>query len=91
MEETKQKPKKLHNVQIENRAKAILSGIEEVGMATETQITLTTSAGGFTLSGRGMHITKYNADEGLLVAEGEIIGLDYSEAKKKGMFKRLFK
>ena len=49
-------------------------------------------AGGLMLAGKNMHMSKYSAEEGLLVVEGVVDKAAYSSnAEKGGFFKRMFK
>jgi len=86
------KIKRPHSLQVDGRKKAVMTGIEEVGSMAETLAQLRTSAGGLALAGKNMHINKYNADEGLLIIEGDIDKAAYSSEGHKGSFlKKMFK
>ena len=90
--DTGNKIKRPHSLQIDGRKKAVLTGIDEVIGMAETLARLRTSAGGLALSGKNMHMNKYNADEGLLVIEGDIDKAAYSsDGGERGFFKRIFK
>ena len=79
-------------MQVDGRKKAVMTGVEEVVSMTETLAQLQTSAGGLAVAGKNMHMTKYNADEGLLVIEGDIDKAAYSsEGERGGLLKRMFK
>ena len=46
------------------------------------------------LAGEGLHIVKLNLDDGVLVAEGRILAMEYvqeNKPAKKGVFSGLFK
>ncbi|MDR3319351.1 MAG: hypothetical protein LBS99_07925 [Clostridiales bacterium] len=88
----KVKIKRSSNVQIEQRKRITVSGVDEVVNVSETLLTLVTGAGAVNVYGTGMHINKYNADEGLLVVDGEIDAFRYAEnAKQGGFLKRVFR
>jgi sporulation protein YabP len=89
----KTKIKRPSNVQIEKRERISISGVEEVVNISETNLSVITGSGGLTVTGSGMRINKYNADEGFLVVDGAVEGLRYSAVSGKtgGFFKRLFK
>ncbi|GHU99584.1 hypothetical protein FACS1894211_05240 [Clostridia bacterium] len=91
---TENKVKKPHSLQLDMRNRAILTGVEEVISMTEPAAQIMTSAGGLRIEGAGMHIAKYNAEEGMLVIEGTVNKLQYTGgdgAGGKGLFKRMFK
>ena len=88
------KIKRPSNITIEKREKINISGIEEVLSMSENSFSVVTSSGALTVTGTGMRINKYNADEGFLVVDGAVKGLNYTETAGKpsgGFFKRLFK
>ncbi|ABO48668.1 YabP family protein [Desulforamulus reducens MI-1] len=70
-----------HILSIEGRKKLKLAGVQHVGSFDEQEITLDTNMGVLQLKGEGMHITHLNLDEGSLVVEGYINGLEYIEGK----------
>jgi len=88
-----------HVLSIEGRKKLQLEGVQHVGSFDEQEITLDTNMGFLLLKGEGMHITHLNLDQGSLVVEGLINGLEYIEgrsakggkAKGKGIMNRLLK
>ena len=90
---TEVKVKRQHNLQIEGRKKALITGVEKVISMTETLAQVITSAGGLMINGKNMHMSKYNAEEGLLIIEGNIDRAAYTQdsAEKGSFLKRLFK
>ncbi|AEF93010.1 sporulation protein YabP [Desulfotomaculum nigrificans CO-1-SRB] len=87
-----------HLLTIEGRKKLKLEGVQHVGSFDEKEITLDTNMGFLRLKGEGMHITHLNLDEGSLVVEGFINGLEYMEGRTakgskraKGLMNRLLK
>jgi len=88
-----------HILSIEGRKKLTLEGVHHVGSFDEQEITLDTNMGFLQLKGEGMHITHLNLDQGSLVVEGVINGLEYVEgrsakgtkARGKGFINRLLK
>ena len=86
------KVKRPHSLQLDGRKKAVMTGIEEVVSMTETLAQVRTSAGGLAVTGKNMHMSKYNAEEGLLVIEGDIDKMAYTaDTERGGVFKKLFK
>lgn len=90
---------KKHVLTIEDRKILQLEGVQHVGNFDEQEITLDTNMGFLQLKGEGMHITHLNLDEGSLVVEGFINGLEYIEGKStrgnksrgKGLINRILK
>jgi len=84
------KPIKQHSFTLENRNKAIISGVEKVVNSADTFINLITSLGGLSIVGKGIKIEKLNLDDGSLQLSGTIDSIKYSAAKTP-LFKRIFK
>jgi len=84
-----------HNIIMENRSKASISGVEDVDSFDEQNVILFTSAGLLTVRGHGFHINKLNVESGEVVIEGDIESLTYSETMGRdsggGFFAKLFK
>ena len=92
-EERKVVRTRTHQVTIENREKVVISGVEDVDSFNEDEVILLTESGVITLMGQELHISKLNLDEGQLIVEGFVIGLEYRdhEVARKGLFSRMFK
>ena len=88
-EQQPEKPKKPHALNLENRSKGFLTGVEKVSSSNETAIVLETSSGGMTLTGTGLKINKFDNDTGTLSFEGSVSSVRYSAAKLP-FFKRIF-
>ncbi len=84
-----------HSVLIDNREKVTITGVEDVDSFDEHSVLLVTDLGYITLHGEDLHISKLNLDDGQLVVEGEIYGMEYSDAdrmgKGGGFFGKLFR
>lgn len=88
-----------HILSVEGRKKLTLEGVQHVGSFDEQEIALDTNMGYLQLKGEGMHITHLNLDDGSLVVEGFINGLEYvegrtakgSKVRGKGIINRLLK
>lgn len=82
-----------HNLQLDNRQRAVISGVEDVESFNEQMIILMTSAGAMTLIGEGLHISRLNLDEGQLLVEGQVFALEYDERSKptRGFIGKFFK
>jgi len=81
--------KRNHVVNIDNRAKGNITGVDKVISSNTTQLLLETSNGGLTVLGSELKILKFNADEGYLSFEGTVNSLKYSAAKVP-FFKKIF-
>ena len=87
-------PARPHALSLDQRKRAIVSGVETVDSFNEQRIALLTSAGAMTICGEGLHVSRLNLDEGQLVIEGQIIALQYDErarGAKGGAMKRLLR
>ncbi len=85
-----------HSILMENREKVTITGVEDVDSFDEASVLLVTDLGYITLHGMDLHISKLNLEEGQLIVEGDIIGLEYSDhegfgGKGGGFFKKMFK
>ena len=84
-----------HSILMENREKVTITGVDDVDSFDEEAVLLVTELGYITLHGMDLHISKLSLEEGQLVVEGEITGVEYSDhegiGKDGGFFKKLFK
>lgn len=85
-----------HSILMENRERVTITGVQDVDSFDEGSVLLVTDLGYITLHGMDLHISKLNLEEGQLIVEGEIIGMEYSDhegmsSKGGGFFKKLFK
>lgn len=71
------------NVIMENRRKLSISGVTDVESFDEESIVLSTEAGMLCIKGAALHINKLSLESGEVAVEGEINGLDYSDAGAK--------
>lgn len=88
------KPVRPHSLELTDRSRAVISGVEDVDSFNEQMIVLNTSAGAMTLMGDALHVSRLSLEEGQLLIEGRIIAVEYDERTvrdKGGVFKRLFK
>ncbi len=84
-----------HSVLMENREKVTITGVEDVDSFDESAVLLVTEQGFITLHGIDLHINKLNLEDGQLIVEGEILGLEYSNQEggrgKGGFFSKMFR
>lgn len=89
MEETR---KSSHKVIIDGRDRVSISAVNDVDSFNENEIIFLTSAGMMTITGEDLHITKLNLDEGMLIIDGTVDSIDYSDHEEELMnSKKLFK
>lgn len=83
-----------HSLSMENRQRAVITGVEDVDSFNEQMVTLATSQGMLTLLGDQLHIANLNLENGQLTVEGQIAALEYDDSARPGrggLFARLFK
>ncbi len=77
-----------HSIKLSNRRKMELTGVSKVNTFDDEEIILETSMGYLNIVGQEMHISMLNLDEGRLMIEGSITGIEYkaqgSDLKTKG-------
>ena len=85
---------RVHSIDLINRETASFTGVTDVEAFNEEEVVLTTEMGAVMLAGEGLHIVRLNLDDGVLVAEGRILALEYLQdhpAPKKGGLAGLFR
>lgn len=85
---------KHHNLVLEDRKRAVLSGVREVEDFTDNEILLYTELGELTVKGKKLHIEKADVNTGELVMTGEMQSFSYSqsiEKKPRNFITKLFK
>ena len=83
---------KEHTLTLINRSVMTLTGVSEVIVFTDAEITLKTSCGHLLIRGSSLNIGKLNTDTGELSVSGTVTLLKYSKGKEKGgLFEGLFK
>ena len=85
-----------HSILMENRERVTITGVQDVDSFDEASVLLVTDLGYIVLHGMDLHINKLNLEEGQLIVEGEIIGIEYYDhegfgSKGGGFFKKLFR
>jgi len=78
---TSQNRESKHNVWIEERDKALVSGVVEVYSFHENEIVLKVSGASLIISGENLHVGKLVLDEGKLEITGRIDGFSYEGPK----------
>lgn len=85
-----------HSILMENRERVTITGVQDVDSFDESAVLLVADLGYITLHGFDLHISKLSLEEGQLIVEGEITGVEYSDheamgGKSGGFLKKLFK
>lgn len=86
-----------HSLNLSNRQRLELSGINNVIAFDEKEIVLATNLGYLTINGEELHINMLNLDEGKVAIQGTINNMAYKpqgtdiKAKGKSVLNRLLK
>ena len=75
---------------LEGREKLKVSGVEHVERFDENEVVLHTHGGRLTLTGTGLHVSSLQLEEGRLLVDGAIDGVQYDggAAPRRGGFLR---
>lgn len=81
-----------HNVVIENRKNAVLSGVKEVNNYSDESVELVTVMGKLCIKGSNLKIESFSTEKGEIYLNGQITAFIYvTDVSKGGFFSRLFK
>ena len=92
--EGKRPPARAHSVVMEDRKRAVLTGVTDVASFNEQEVLMLTEDGDISLVGEGLHIAHLNLEEGKLTVEGRIAGIEYGDTsaqKRGGILHRMFR
>ncbi len=81
-EQTNNEPLMPHSLELTERKKAVVRGVQAVDSFNEQMVTLITTGGALTLLGSGLHVSHLSLEEGQLLVEGEIAALEYDSAPR---------
>jgi sporulation protein YabP len=76
------KQTKPHSVIVENRRKAVISGVCDVESFNESEIIIVTHCGGLKIKGRSLEIGKIDVESGDMEMSGEVMSLHYSNVER---------
>lgn len=80
------------SVNIENREKISITGIKRVDSFDESEVSARLESSTVSVYGQGLHISRLDLDNGILIIDGFISGIEYSDTEHKGGFlSKLFK
>lgn len=87
MNQTIDKP---YSLTLDQREKAILTGVTDVERFDESEVVLHTHGGRLILTGTGLHVSSLQLEEGRLLVDGAIDGAVYDGGapKRRGGFLR---
>lgn len=81
----------MHAVQMENRERLMINGVQDVAGFDENMVVLSTALGDLTVRGEGLHIEKIDLEAGRLELHGKLTELSYDEpATSGGWWSKLF-
>ncbi len=87
MSESFNKP---HTLTLDNRKRLCLTGVEDVPVFNEENVSVTTSMGALIIGGSSLRIDRLSLETGEVEINGEISSLRYSAAKgRKSLVQRL--
>lgn len=92
--EDKNKSFKEQNIVIQNREKAVVTGVDDILSFDDELVIVQTDLGLLTIKGEGLKMNKLNLDNNELIIEGKASAIAYSDAaqnKKQGIMNKLFK
>ncbi len=85
----------VHRVLLENRKKAVITGVQEIHSFNENEVLLLSEAGKILLKGEQLHIRKLNLEKGDAEVEGRVDSLSYltrnAHKKDESILKRMFR
>lgn len=83
-----QKPDKPYGLTLDKREKAVLTGVTGVERFDESEVVLITHGGRLVLTGTGLHVSSLLLEEGRLLVDGAIDGIQYEGGRRGGGFLR---
>jgi sporulation protein YabP len=82
-------PEKPYGMTVDQRRKAVITGVTDVESFDETAVVLHTHGGRLTLTGSGLHVSSLHLEEGRLTVDGTIDSAAYDGGgRRRGAFLR---
>lgn len=85
----------VHRVLLENRKKAVITGVQEIHSFNENEVLLLSEAGKILLKGEQLHVRKLNLEKGDAEVGGRVDSLSYltrnAHKKDESILKRMFR
>ena len=83
---------KKHSLNLESREILNITGVEDVPLFDEQNVSVLTQQGNLVIKGTALHITKLSLDVGEVCVEGNISAMQYIEnSRQKGFLGKLLK
>lgn len=80
------------SVNIENRERISVTGVKRVDSFDESEVSAHLESAQVSVYGQGLHISRLDLDNGILIVDGFISGVEYSDSDiKSGFLSRIFK
>lgn len=80
-----------HSLQIDDRARMTVTGVEDVGCFSDNMAVITTAHGAITVSGAALKVARLDLESGEVALEGQIDSIEYGAVHKSGLISRLFR
>ena len=80
-----------HSLCIEERAKRVITGVEDVDCFSESTAVISTVMGALTVSGSALKVARLDLESGAISLEGQIDTIEYGAVRKSGLMSRLFR
>lgn len=77
-------PEAAYSLTIDRRAKAVITGVEDVESFDEAQIAMHTAGGYLVITGSGLHVESLQLEQGRLTLTGRIDSAAYGDLKAHG-------
>ena len=81
--ENERKPLQSHVLNLTDRKRLSISGVEDVEAFDEESVILSTAGGALTVHGSGLKISRLTLDGGELLVEGRIDAMEYAGEKPR--------
>lgn len=85
------KDNRQHTIELEDRSKMIITGVNDVSEFSESQVKLKTNMGGLTVKGSNLSITRLNTPDGDVEINGSVDFIQYQNKQNGGFLARLLK
>ena len=80
-----------HSIELHERSKMILTGVNDVSEFSDDTVKLKTNMGAMTVKGTGLTISKLNTNDGDVEINGSINSIQYQTKQKSGFLESLLK
>lgn len=86
-------PKWRHQLMLVDREELNVDGVASLGSYDEKEVVMETERGILTIKGEGLNIKQLNLEQGNIIIEGTIKGMNYEDdsRQKKGLLERFLK